>query len=154
MAEHKTIIGWKEWVSLPDIHIPALKAKVDTGARTSSLHAENIQHFQKNGISYVRFEVCPIQKNKQTVIQCEAPLIDKRQVKSSCGGEEDRPIIITTITLGEARWEIELNLTNRDYMGFRMLLGRNAMKNHLIIDPSEKYLQRKIHLHELASIYL
>lgn len=153
MAEHKTIIGWQEWVSLPNIAIPAIKAKVDTGARTSSLHANRIEHFQKNGIPYIHFEVHPIQKNNTIVLSCEAPLIDKRQVRSSCGEEEYRPVIIATITLGDIRWEIELNLTNRDYMGYRMLLGRNAMKNHLIIDPSERFLQRKISKKEITTIY-
>jgi ribosomal protein S6--L-glutamate ligase len=153
MAEHKTIIGWQEWVSLPNLNIPIIKAKVDTGARTSSLHADRIEHFQKSGMPFVYFEVYPIQKNGAITLKCEAPLIDRRQVKSSCGEEEHRPVIITTITLNDIRWEIELNLTNRDHMGYRMLLGRNAMKNHLIIDPSERFLQRKILKKEIINFY-
>ena len=154
MTEPKTIIGWKEWIALPAIHIPALKVKVDTGARTSSLHAEHIEHFQKNGIAYVRFEVHPIQKNKAIAILCEAPLIEHRHVKSSCGEEEHRPVIMTTLVLGNTQCEIELNLTNRDYMGFRMLLGRNAaIANHLIIDPGQKFLHRKVRKKEIPLLY-
>lgn len=148
-----TIIGWKEWIALPDIHVPALKVKVDTGARTSSLHAEHIEHFTKDGRAYIHFELHPIQKNKDITIQCEAPLVTHRQVKSSCGGEEHRPVIMTTLTLGNLQWEIELNLTNRDYMGFRMLLGRNAIRHRLIVDPGQKFLHRRVRKKEIAALY-
>lgn len=141
--KNKIIIGWQEWAALPDIFIPAVKVKVDTGARTSSLHAENISHFEKNGKKYLSFDVHPIQKNKEITVRCEAELVDKRHVKSSNGAKEIRPVIKTRIQIGENFREIELNLTKRDYMGCRMLLGRNAMEG-IIIDPEEKFLHGKI----------
>ena len=150
----KTLIGWQEWVSLPDVKIPAIKAKVDTGAYTSSLHAENIRHVKKNGISYVQFDIHPIQKNKTIVIRSEAPLVDRRPVRSSSGEEERRSVIRTQLILGHRQWEIELNLTKRDYMGFRMLLGRNAMHGHIIIDPGQKFLHRSMTDKQAKTIYL
>lgn len=153
MTPTKTIIGWKEWISLPDIHIPGIKAKVDTGARTSSLHAEHIEHFEENGQAYIFFKVHPIQKNKEITVSCTAPLLTHRHVKSSCGEEEKRPVIRTTLLLGNLKWEIELNLTNRDYMGFRMLLGRNAIRNRLMVDPAERFLHRRIRKKDIVSLY-
>ena len=109
-------IGWQEWISLPDLAIPAIKVKVDTGAKTSSLHAENIKHFHKGFKEYIKFDVFPVEKDSSVIISCEAPFFEKRNVKSSSGEKEHRPIILTTLKVGNIEWEIELNLTNRGYM--------------------------------------
>lgn len=148
-----TLIGWQEWVALPAIDLPAVKAKVDTGALTSSLHAENIEFYHDKGAPYVKFEVHPIQRNKDIAVICHAPLVGKRAVKSSSGDAEKRPVIFTSIILGKQQWEIELNLTKRDYMGFRMLLGRNAMAGHIIIDPSKRCLHRTLNNKNAKILY-
>ncbi len=150
----KIVIGWQEWAALPDIFIPAVKVKVDTGARTSSLHAEDITPFTKNGEKYLRFTVHPIQKDKTISLKCEAQLVDRRHVKSSNGAQEQRPVIRTNIKIGEHEWEIELNLTKRDHMGCRMLLGRNAMQGHIIIDPEEKFLHGRLSIKESKKKYI
>jgi ribosomal protein S6--L-glutamate ligase len=151
--ESKFIIGWQELISLPDINIPAIRAKIDTGAKTSSLHAENIQYFKEEGKDYVSFRVHPIQKNRKIIVKCQALLIDKRNVKSSNGIEENRPLIKTKIKIGNHLFQIDLNLTKRDSMGFRMLLGRDAMKNRIIIDPQYKYLSGNLLSSEIESQY-
>ena len=133
------IVGWQEWISLPELNLPLIKAKIDTGAKTSSLHAYDIKHFTKDGKKYVRFKVHPIKGSRRTVVECEAPLVDKRHVRSSSGHKQHRPIILARITLAHASWDIEINLTNRDYMGFRMLLGRAALSN-MMVDPSNRSL--------------
>lgn len=135
----KKIAGWREWVSLPSLGISQIKAKMDTGARTSSLHASDLQSVKKNGKLWVKFKVYPFQKNKKIVRQCSAQVIDHRWVKSSNGHREKRYVIHTDIKIGDEQWPIELTLTNRDEMGFRMLLGRTAMKKQLIIDSSRSY---------------
>lgn len=149
----KIIIGWQEIAKLPQINIPAVKVKIDTGARTSSIHAENIEYFTKNKKQFVRFTVHPIQRNKEITIECEAPLLDTRNVKSSSGHKERRPVIETMIQIGKHSWKIQLNLTNRDYMGFRMLLGRNAM-NGIFVDPTNKMLQKKLSRRQIIAKYL
>jgi len=132
----KFIIGSEEWCSFPELGVPAIKARVDSGAKTSSIHAFNIQTFRRDGESWVSFELHPIQNNRRTVIRCERPVIDKRLVKSSSGISETRFVVRSPIKLGEHIWDIELTLANRDSMGFRMLLGREAMINRTIVDPS------------------
>lgn len=138
-----SIVGWKEWVALPDLDLPAIKAKIDTGAATSSLHAYNITYVKKGSKKYVRFEVHPIQNNKKIKIKCVAPLLEKRDVKSSTGEMTRRPVIKTMIKIGKNECEIELNLTNRDSMGMRMLIGREAMKN-VLVNPNHKFLHGKL----------
>lgn len=140
MTENKVILGSEEWCSFPDLGIPAIKARVDSGAKTSSLHAINIAPFVKNDAKWVKFDINPIQNNVRTIIHCEAPLIDKRIVKSSSGYREQRYVIQTILKLGNQTWEIEMTLTNRDSMGFRMLLGREAMIGRVIVDPEKQYL--------------
>jgi ribosomal protein S6--L-glutamate ligase len=135
----KKIAGWREWVSLPSLEISHIKAKMDTGARTSSLHAFDLQPFKKNGDPWVKFKVYPFQRNKKIVRQCVAQVIDHRWVKSSNGHREKRYVINTDIKIGDEQWSIELTLTNRDEMGFRMLLGRTAMKKKVIVDASRSY---------------
>ncbi|KGO80729.1 30S ribosomal protein S6 modification protein RimK [Flavobacterium beibuense F44-8] len=136
----KVIVGSEEWCSFPALGIPAIKARVDSGAKTSALHAININPFLKDGDNWVKFDINPIQNNTKTVIHCEAPLIDKRIVKSSSGYREKRYVIKASLQVGDTMWEIEVTLTNRDSMGFRMLLGREAMSGRLLVDPEQKYL--------------
>ncbi|MFT6106367.1 MAG: ribosomal protein S6--L-glutamate ligase [Rickettsiales bacterium] len=151
--KNKITIGWQEIISLPDLSIPAIEVKVDTGAKTSSLHAENIEFFHKNGHEYISFDVHPIQKHKEVTVKCQAPVIEKRNVKSSSGCQENRPMIKTKLKIGDHIFEIDLNLTKRDYMKSRMLLGRDAMKNHIIIDPEHKYLHGKLSSNEIELAY-
>jgi len=136
----KVIVGSEEWCAFPSLGIPTIKARVDSGAKTSALHAINISPFQKDGENWVKFDINPIQNNSKTIIHCQAPLVDKRVVKSSSGYREQRYVIRTGIEIGGARWDVELTLTNRDSMGFRMLLGREAMSGRLLVDPEQKYL--------------
>jgi ribosomal protein S6--L-glutamate ligase len=138
MPQNKIILGSEEWCSFPELGIPAIKARVDSGAKTSALHAINIIPFMKEGVNWVKFDINPIQNNLKTVIHCEALLIDKRIVKSSSGYREQRFVIQTKITIGEDSWPIEMTLTNRDSMGFRMLLGREAMSGRILVDPEQK----------------
>lgn len=152
-TQDKVTIGWKEIASLPGINLPAIRVKVDTGAKTSSLHAENIRYFRKGEKRYIKFEVHPVQKNKDIVINCEAPLVERRVVKSSSGCEERRPMIKSDIKIGDHIFEIDLNLTKRDYMGFRMLLGRDAMKGKMMIDPEYEFLHGKLSEKEIELKY-
>lgn len=132
----KLVIGSEEWCSFPELGVPAIKARVDSGAKTSSIHAFNIQTFRRDSVTWVSFEIHPIQNDRRTVIRCEKPIIDKRLVKSSSGISETRFVISAPIKIGDNVWDIELTLANRDSMGFRMLLGREAMSGRLIVDPS------------------
>lgn len=133
-------IGWREWAQLPELGIKALKFKTDTGARTSALHAMNIEYFNRNGKEWVRFTTQPHQKNRRAPITCEAPIFDTRTVTNSGGQRETRPVIETTLVVGEKTWQIRLTLTNRERMKFRMLLGRRAMTKHCWVDPTLSYV--------------
>ncbi len=136
---NRIIAGSEEWCSLPNLGIPAIKVRVDSGAKTSSLHAFNIRSFKRKGAQWVRFEIHPIQNNRVTVIRCEAPILDQRMVKSSSGVADKRYVIATTLHLFGNSWDIEVTLTNRDTMGFRMLLGREAMHERILVDPSSSF---------------
>jgi ribosomal protein S6--L-glutamate ligase len=153
LDQKKTIIGSEEWCAFPELMIPALKARIDSGARTSSIHAFNIQPFKRHGQSWVSFEVHPIQNNRRIVIRCERPVVDRRSVKSSSGLAETRYVIAATMKLGEEVWEIELTLANRDSMGYRMLLGREAMGKRLIIDPSQRFCLGRISPKRVLALY-
>ena len=137
------VIGWREVVILPQLGIDKIKAKIDTGARSSALHAFNIVEFQRNGKDFIRFQVHPVQRDRITTVTSEAELLEYRKVKNSGGGVQLRPVIMTEIKLGQSSWAIELTLTNRDVMGFRMLLGRQAVRNKFLIDPGRSFLQSR-----------
>ncbi len=138
-----TTIGWREWVGLPDLGIEAVNAKVDTGARSSALHAFNIEAFERDGVDMVRFAVHPIQRDSKITVECEAPMLERRWVKSSVGHRTFRPVIETQIAWLGQTWDIELTLVNRDEMGFRMLIGRQAMRSRLLVDPSRSFIGPK-----------
>jgi hypothetical protein len=133
-------VGWREWVGLPDLRVEAIKAKIDTGARTSALHAYRIEPFRRAGALWLRFELHPIQRSEAMKVACEARAIDERTVRNSGGGVERRYIIKTLLKLGETSWPIELALANRDQMGYRMLLGRTALQGRALIEPGRSYL--------------
>ncbi|MCW8922901.1 MAG: ATP-dependent zinc protease [Gammaproteobacteria bacterium] len=139
-AIRPVMAGWREWVSLPDLGLPNIKAKMDTGARTSCLHAFSIEPFKKDGNTWVRIGVHPHQNDKETEIFCEAQVIDERMVTDSGGHQEKRYVISTNITLADISIPVEITLTNRDNMRFRMLIGRTAMDKTITIDPSSSYL--------------
>ena len=134
------IIGGAEWCALPGLNIPAIKARVDSGAKTSALHASNIQKINRRGEKWVSFEVHPIQETRRITIRCEAKVIDQRIVKSSSGISEKRFVIQSSMKIGSYEWNIELTLANRDSMGFRMLLGREAMENRVLVDPANSFM--------------
>ncbi|MBI9068538.1 MAG: 30S ribosomal protein S6--L-glutamate ligase [Salinivirgaceae bacterium] len=135
---NKIVVGSEEWCSLPQLGIPAVKARVDSGAKTSALHATNIAPFTKDGSPWVRFEVHPLEHDGKTTIYCESQVIDKRSVKNTSGTSETRFVIKTVLSIADRTWEVELTLANRDSMGFRMLLGRQAMAGKMLVDPELK----------------
>ena len=147
------IVGWKEWVSLSSLDMLAIKAKIDTGAATSSLHAYNIKYIEKDGLTYVKYEVHPIQKNRRIIKHCFSLLLAKRKVKSSSGRQQIRPVVLTTIKIGNFAWSIELNLTNRDSMGMRMLIGREALHGRALVNPSHKFLHGKLSHKKAKELY-
>jgi hypothetical protein len=134
------ILGWREWVSLPELGIEQLKAKVDTGARTSALHAFDVKLVERDGDKWVTFRLHPNQKEIDTVVECEAKVIDEREVRDSGGHSELRYVIQTLMTIGKETHRIEVTLTNRDSMGFRMLIGRTAMHDRYLVNPTQSYL--------------
>ncbi|MBV0932661.1 ATP-dependent zinc protease family protein [Marinobacterium weihaiense] len=137
------ILGWREWVALPDLDIAKIKAKVDTGARTSALHAFDVRLEETSAGKIVHFKIHPRQRDLETVIECQAPLLDEREVRDSGGHSEMRYVIETRITIGDTTHTAEVTLTNRDSMGFRMLLGRTTMNGHYLVDPGSSYLMKK-----------
>ncbi|MCI0401633.1 MAG: RimK/LysX family protein [Gammaproteobacteria bacterium] len=140
MSQQKAIIGWREWVALPELGIRRIKAKVDTGARTSALHAFYLQRFTRDRRELVKFGVHPFQNRSDREIECVAEVLDEREVTDSGGHPEKRLVIKTPINIGMQQWSVELTLTDRDTMQFRMLLGRTAMDGRFIVDPSQSFL--------------
>ena len=141
--DEKLVLGWREWVGLPELGLDSVKAKVDTGARTSALHAFELDTFTENGVDRVNFKIHPVQKNVDLVVNCVADIIDERFVTDSGGHREQRLIISTLLTIGRWSWPIEMTLTSRDNMMFRMLLGRTAMKGVAMVDPARSYTTGK-----------
>jgi hypothetical protein len=137
-------VGWREWLSLPGLGIPAIKAKVDTGARTSCLHVCGMETYMEEGAEWVRFVVQPLRKHPEVVFNCAAPVLDRRNVTDSGGHTQPRIFIQTEVLLGGRRWQIELNLTRRDNMLFPMLLGRTALHGYAVVEPGESFCQGKL----------
>lgn len=137
----KPMLGWREWVALPELKLAKIKAKIDTGARSSALHAFAIEPYRKGGQRWVMFAIHPLQRNSEVSIECHAAVRDRRIVMDSGGHKQRRYVIETPLVLGRASINAEMTLTDRDSMRFRMLLGRTAMNGRFIIDPCASYLQ-------------
>ncbi len=154
MKNPQKIIGWKEWFGLDSISLPAIKGKIDTGAKTSSLHAFNIESFYIEDVEYVKFDIHPLQKNKSLARTCVARVIDQRMVSDSGGKKEKRFVIKSDLRIGDSKIRIELTLANRDTMAFRMLLGREAIKQaKMLVDTSKSFLQGKLKRNEILKLY-
>lgn len=137
------VLGWREWIGFPDLGISQIKAKVDTGARTSCLHAFLVEPFEQEGALWVRFDIHPNQNNSSEVLSCTAPVLDKRVVKDSGGHEELRYVIETVISIGDRQHTVEVTLTDRDTMKFRVLLGRTAIRRLYVVDSGRSYVRGK-----------
>lgn len=140
-----TVVGWREWMAFPDLGLPAVRCKVDTGAATSSLHARKIERFERDGEPWARFQVRPFfRRHRQVKVMCEAPVVDERHVRSSSGHEDLRVVVGVTLRLGvkagSPEWPIQLTLANRKAMQFPMLLGREAMAARVVVDPDASFL--------------
>ncbi len=129
-------LGWREWVALPELNLPAFKVKVDTGARTSAIHAHDIERYTENGIKMVSFSTLPVQRNSTIERRCSAPLVDIRDVTDSGGHRETRHVITTQLELADVSKAIEVTLTERRDMLFRMLLGRTSLMPDFVVNPA------------------
>ena len=147
------IIGSEEWCVFEELGIPAIKARVDSGAKTSSIQATNLKVFRKGNREWVKFEVNPLPENRSIGILCEAQLVDRRMVKSSSGISEERLVVKTPVTIGEHTFDIELTLANRDTMEFRMLLGREALNERFIVNPAINYAVQEFVEDEIEEKY-
>ena len=137
----RPVIGWREWVYLPGLLELPIKAKIDTGARTSSLHSFGTRRFSEGGAPWVEFQLHPLQRRNLPAFPCTVPVKDERWVRSSNGEVEKRIVVETQARLGETLWRIELTLADRDVMGFRMLLGREAIRRRFLVDPARSFRQ-------------
>lgn len=140
MSDPTAVAGWREWVSLPTLGVLWVKAKVDTGARSSALHAYDVSVVERDGVEVATFEIHPWQRSDLDARRVELPIVDHRIVRSSTGHEEERPVVRTTIRIVGIDVDAELTLTNRDEMGFRMLVGREAIRGRVLVDPGRSYL--------------
>ena len=138
------ILGWEEWIALPELGLPAIKAKVDTGARTSALHAFFVEPLGSGRRLRVRFGVHPIPRRADIAVDCTARVVDQRDVTSSNGERERRYVIETPIRIGDREWPIEVTLTNRESMSYRMLLGRQAIAGGILVDPATSFRQPRL----------
>lgn len=134
-----TVLGWREWATLPDLGVERIKVKLDTGARTSALHAFDLEEDVVDGIEVVRFEIHPLQRSTANAVPVEAPVVARRKVRSSTGHRQNRPVIRTPIQIGDRTWKIDVTLTRRDEMGFRMLLGRRALRG-VLVDSARSWM--------------
>lgn len=139
----KLILGWREWAELPELLVPLIKVKIDTGAKISALHTYDVKIIKKNNENFAKFIIHPIQRNEKIFINCVAKIIDMKTIKSTSGHKENRIVIRSPITIGNFTWDIDMTLTNRDIMNHRMLIGRRAMQN-ILIDPSKSFCQGKV----------
>ena len=150
---NKLLLGRDVWCQLPDLNLPMIKAKIDTGAKTSSLHAFNIERIKRNNKDFVTFDIHPLQRDDQLIIACNAPLIDERHIMSSNGHIESRYVIETTLVIAHESWTIEVTLSNRDPLRYRFLLGREALKNRIVIDPSLHCHQKNMQKKKIEKLY-
>lgn len=138
--EDRQVLGWREWLALPDLGIPAIKAKIDTGARTSAIHAASVETIRRDGADLVRFHVHPVRSRPDIIVRGEVPILDRRVVSDSGGHREERIFVRTRLVAGGREWPIEINLTDRETMLFPMLLGRTAMAGRVLVEPEHSYL--------------
>ncbi|MCX7085137.1 MAG: ATP-dependent zinc protease [Methylococcales bacterium] len=141
MSNTTPLLGWREWIGLPGLNIEKIKAKVDTGARSSAIHAFELDPYKKNGENWIMFAIHPEQNNTDIIIECHAPIKDRRIVSDSGGHKQQRYVIETPLVIGQSIITAEVTLTNRDSMLFRMLLGRTAIKDHYLIAANKSFLQ-------------
>jgi hypothetical protein len=144
-------VGWREWAALPDLGISVIKVKLDTGARSSALHAYEIARHEDAEGAWVEFAVHPLQRDRATTVHARARLVEERWVRSSSGRRTFRPVIVTRMVLGELSWPIEVTLVDRDLMGFRMLVGREALRRRLLVDPGRSFLAGLPHSPAIAA---
>jgi hypothetical protein len=133
------IIGWREWLALPDLGIAKIKAKIDTGAQTSSLHVATQEFFERDGKSLIRFTTIPAQGDSSEIVECEAEIVGFRSVRSSTGHSQKRPVIVTPVEFTGESWPIEFTLADRSAMDFRMLLGREALRGRFLVDAGKSF---------------
>ena len=139
-AGDRRVLGWREWVRLPELGVDRIKAKVDTGARSSSLHAYDVERVERDGATHLRFGIHPVQRDDSVVVEAEVPLHEERKVRPSTGRQAVRPVIVTDLEVAGRRFPVEITLANRDRMGFRMLLGREALAGRFLVDPSASFV--------------
>lgn len=154
LLKNKTPVGWREWVGLPELGLPAIKAKIDTGAKTSSLHAFDIKIVKKGGVRFAKFNIHPLHGKKRITVTCRAPLVDRRYVTDSGGHRELRYVIKTPMQIGNKQYDIEITLADRESMAFRMLLGRQAMHiAKMVVIPAKSMLLGKRTEDEILELY-
>jgi len=141
--KQKKPLGWREWIGIPSLDIGLIKAKIDTGARTSALHAFRVEPFTRDARPWVRFAIHPMQGDMETVLECESAVKDRRVIRDSGGHDELRYVIDATIAVGDDLISCEITLTDRDTMLFRILLGRTALRANYVVHPGRSYLQGK-----------